>query len=503
MTLHDGATVTAPFHARVDVAVVGSGPGGATLALRLAEAGAKVMLLELGGHYRPEDFPSEETVAYATMYRESGTRVAQGAAPFPLLSGQALGGGTVVNSGICFRTPRYYLDAWVEERGVDWAAPEVINPAYDWVESYMRVAPVQEAFLGEHNKVSLEAFAAMGWHHDVIDRNAPGCIGCGACNWGCPSGGKLSVDKAQIDAALGLGAEVLYHARAEEITFSGDKATGVTGTLLAADQHTPRGTFAVQADAVAVCAGAVDTPVLLQRSGVGGPDDGIGAGLRVHPSSGIGGFFPDRAVAPWKGVPQGAYSGEFMRDEGIIIETAAMPVSAFYGLAPHTADPTAWLRMFPHVALAGGMIHDSGSGTVRPGLGDQALVFYTLSDDDLRRLKLSMKWLGEAYFRAGAAGVISSIRGVGLVHSQRELAAAVDRVERPGDLLLYSSHPQASVRVHADPERGPLHPDFHLHGYPNLYVADSSIFPDCLGVNPQITIMAAARIAAERLLART
>ena len=491
----DGAALE-KYHGEADVVVVGSGAGGANVALRLVELGLKVIVLEYGAAKTNADFSQEDAVALPMLYHEAGMRLVSGDANFPMLGAKTLGGSTVVNSGICFRAPRNILDTFVAKNGIDWAQAATIDPAFDWVEKYMRVGPQSDEVLGTHNLVTRGAYQNMGWHTEKIPRNAPTCVGCGVCQLGCPSGGKYSVDKAQIAAGLEKGLTVLTRARADKIVMDRSIARGVEGALIENDGHTPRGFFSIKAKAVVSSAGAIDTPMLLQRSGLGGIDEGIGRGLKIHPPVGVFGYFPNRDIHMWNGVTQGIYSDQFM-SEGMLLESAAsMTAPIFFAAgAGVTMDVFEWMRLMPHLALSGLMIHDQGEGTVRNGPLGKALIKYHFAPYDLERLKRGVLLIGEAYLKAGAQAALPAVRGTRLCKNLGELKDLVAGVTHPAHLQLYASHPQATVRMHADRTQGPLSPRFNLHAVKNLFVADASIFPDCLGVNPQITIMAAARLA--------
>ena len=88
-----------------DVAIVGSGAGGATAAAVLAEAGLDVVVLEAGGHYDRSSYPRHPIDAIISLYRDAGLTVADGRPPVPIPVGRAVGGTTVINSGTCFRAP--------------------------------------------------------------------------------------------------------------------------------------------------------------------------------------------------------------------------------------------------------------------------------------------------------------------------------------------------------------------------------------------------------------
>lgn len=500
--IRHGHEVAVPVREDVDVVVVGSGAGGANVALRLCELGVgRVLLLEAGGAWQPHEFSAEDAAAIPLLWDQFGLRAAAGDTEFPIPGARALGGSTIINSGICFRAPVAVTDGWVRDQGIAWATQDVMTPLYDWVWETMEVRPTPDPYLGRHNHVSAEAFAGMEWKWDWIPRNTPTCVGCGQCQYGCPSGGKRSVDRAQIPMAITLGLSVLTRARVDRVVIEKGRAVGVEGMLMARDAWTERGRFEVRAKAVVVAGGAIRTPMLLQASGVGGIDDGIGRGLRVHPALGVMGWFPEERVENWRGATQGVYSDEFL-DDGMLFESSNLPAAAYFGfMARAGMDPVEVMKLYPHIAVAGAMLRDEGQGTVKSGpLG--ASIDYRFAARDMERFLRSQVLMGEAYFRRGAAGVVPLIHGAGMVHSMAELHAAVARVRRPSDLMLYASHPQATVRMHADPAQGPLSPDFALHKVPNLFVADGSVFPNCLGVNPQITIMATARLAGDRIAAR-
>lgn len=497
----DGARAQAPLRERTQVVVIGSGAGGANVALRLVEQGIRVILLELGDQYRPEDFSQEPAAATTMLWREFGMRMASGDTHFPVPGANALGGSTVINAGICFRPPEHMVRLWHDEHGAEWATADRLNPVVDWVWETMAVRPVPEPFLGNHNLAARDAFAAMGWQYGVIDRNAPGCVGCGVCYFGCPSGGKRSVDKAQIPAAIELGLRVITRARCDRILVDGGRATGVEGVLLDRSGRNRRTTFHIDADAIVASCGGIDTPILLQESGLANIDDGVGAQFHVHPGTGCVAILPDRETEIWRGVPQGIYSDQFVED-GYLFESSNLPASAFFTLGVRAGEnPDKWMKLYRHIALAGGMIRDESPATVtRDALGKSSVKMH-FTDRDLRKAVEAMRNVGRAYFAIGASAVLPSIAGVGLLRSPQELDRALARVRSAADLDLYGSHPQSTVPFHHDPKRAPLRPDFALHRYPNVFVADASVFPVALGVNPQITIMALGRIAGDYVAA--
>ena len=143
---------------------------------------------------------------------------------------------------------------------------------------------------------------------------------------------------------------------------------------------------------------------------------------------------------------------------------------------------------YKHLAQFGVMICDRSRGSVRERAG-RVEVRYDLCDEDVAALARGIELMSELYRAAGA----------------REIYLPVPDDRTPGplkakDLTLMAFHPLGTACAHADPRRGVVDGDLRVHGVEGLYVADGSVVPSSLGVNPQITIMALATRLAYELL---
>src|SRR6266511_1984177 len=164
-----------------DVAIIGSGAGGAVAATILAEAGLDVVVLEAGPYLDRRTYPSDPLEALTTLYRDGGLTVAQGKPSIPVPIGRAVGGTTVINSGTCFRAPQSTLQGWREDFGVEWATE--LDADYAEAEEMLRVTPVDTERMGRNGQLVMEGAAALGgaWGSDraqpadppgVLDRRA-------------------------------------------------------------------------------------------------------------------------------------------------------------------------------------------------------------------------------------------------------------------------------------------------------------------------------------------
>ena len=101
-----------------DVVVIGSGAGGATAAAELAEAGFDVIVVEEGSYYSTRDFTADSSAMVRQLYRDGGATMAIGNPPVMYQEGRAVGGSTVINGGMSWRTPEKILTRW-EREGLD------------------------------------------------------------------------------------------------------------------------------------------------------------------------------------------------------------------------------------------------------------------------------------------------------------------------------------------------------------------------------------------------
>ena len=113
-----GTDITADVEVSCDVAIVGSGAGGAVLAAGLVERGLKVVMLEEGGYFTRADFDGDEAKVFPMMYQDRGTRTTADIA-ITMLQGRTVGGGTTINWTTCFRPPERTLNHWRSVHGVE------------------------------------------------------------------------------------------------------------------------------------------------------------------------------------------------------------------------------------------------------------------------------------------------------------------------------------------------------------------------------------------------
>lgn len=484
-----------------EVVVVGTGAGGALAGTELSRRGRKVLFLEAGGAFDERDF-QRRSLTWSTvhLYNQRGAQLSLGEPAILLPSGRAVGGSTVINSGICFRPPRARLEEWSRLTGAAHLAPDAMEPVVDEVWRRIGVFKTHAGIGRRHNLLFEEGVRRLGFPGGWIDRNAPICGGCGICHLGCPSGAKASVDKSILPEALHLGAEVLYRARVEGVRVEGGRATGVDVIVLD-ERDEPQGSLFVRADLVILSGSALGSPLILEASGVGGSERG--KHLSIHPGSAAVGEF-EEPVTLWDGVPQGYYAHD-PADERIVLETVTLGVPELFGLFGRAGkDGVEALQRLKHLAIAGGMVRDRGEGTVTLGDGFSPSIRYDVDASSLEAVKQALRSVTRIYFAAGARRVAPLVHPLRFYEREADAIAAIDSVKTALDLAhVHSSHPQGTCRMGpADgPDKGVVDGNGKVHGTEGLYVMDGSIVAGSVGVNPQVTIMSLALALSRRLAA--
>lgn len=481
-----------------DVVIVGTGPGGAAAGRVLAERGKRVILVEEGpakSNFRPN-------YAHTMRYhmQEGGAMLAWGQTAVGVAAGRGVGGGSLINSAICWRAPDEVLDGWTSVLGGDdrFSAAH-LRPIYDELSGILGIRKTPEAIAGENNLLVVRGARAMGLEAGFLHRNAPGCIGCGVCNFGCPSGGKGSVDKNLLVLARAAGAVIQADTKITEVLVEGGRAVGVRGKVHHPDDRRPIATLEVRAPVVILAAGAVGTPRLLHHAGIAEDlGDRVGKGLHLHPGNGVMGLC-DFEVRMWTGATQAAYFFDPALP-GVLPHTLSLPPDAMLvamGKVGNGAKEA--LRQMPRMAGCLVMVSDKGEGEVRAKPDGTADMTYTFADVDVELMRAGLKRTCEVLVAGGVRQLLVPIAGAGWVKSLDDAFQAIDRAELTDYQAMYAAHPMATCRMGTNSGNSVVGPSGESHELPGLFIADSSIFPTSLGVNPQLTTMAMATVIGRAL----
>jgi choline dehydrogenase-like flavoprotein len=470
-----------------EVVIVGSGAGGAVAAAMLAEAGVDVLVLEAGDHYNRDNYPADRLEAVTELYRDAGLTIAEGRPPIPVPVAKVIGGTTVINSGTCFRAPDRILDSWREEFGISWAKD--LDQDFAEAEDFLRVTQLDPNRMGRNGQLAMEGAAALGYSSGPIHRNAGSCVQCSSCPYGCAIDAKQGMHVSYLPRAVAAGGRVRSGVEAQRVQIEGDRAVGLACSARDASGRTRP--FTVRASkAVIAAGGALGTPELLLRSGLGGAQ--VGRNLRIHPACWVGARYEEE-VRGWEGVMQSYYIDQWEDSQGVLLEATFTPL-AFGGawLVGTGREHQRAMLDFGRIGSIGVQLRDTSQGRV--GLANEGALraSYNLNDADARQIVFGIARAAEVHFAAGATEVYPNIPRVGVLKPQDLPQFEATRI-KPSELRLEAFHPMGTARISADPRQGVCAPDGSVRGTRCLYVADASLFPTAPGVNPMMTIIAFAK----------
>ncbi len=429
---------------QAEVAVVGTGPGGATVARELARAGVRVALLERGRDHRRAPYFGTHLGAllYADrrglFFTREGLQIVR-----PLM----VGGATSMYCGCAAMPPN-----WLAERhGLDLAHYASAAAAE------LRVAPLPSELRGEASTRIADAASALGqdWQPQpkFLDPTRALRLDCGAkCMLGCRCGAKWGAAE-WVDQAVEAGASLFVEARVTGLLRAGSRVAGVRA------EWRGRTTLEVEAPVVVLAAGGLGTPEVLRGAGF----DGVGNGLALDTTVIVYGRsrHPGNAHEPpmtWSWTDA---------ERGYMLSTLIDPWLLYpiiVGLA-HPPHALTWPR-WSHTLGVMIKLKDTVGGEL---LADGGVTKPLARDDGLRL--------------AHAIGVARRIL-VGAGADPRSIFASPPR----------GTHPSATVRLGESVDR-----DLQT-SLSGLYVCDASVFPEALGQPTVLTIIALGKRLADHIL---
>jgi choline dehydrogenase-like flavoprotein len=457
-----------------EILVIGSGAGGAVTAATLARAGRTVTVVEEGPWVDPdatEPFSLQEMVA---KYRHGGSCAALGRPAIAYAEGRCVGGSTEINSGLYHRLPDELAEEWQRVYCIDEFGPAALNRYSERIEEELGVSLLPGA--PPMSSAVLERGAAkLGWQSVEFSRV-----------FRYESSGravKQTMARTLIPRAMEARAQVIADCRVSRLLRRDDKIVGARCERRRDDGSIER--LVIRADHVFVCAGATQTPALLQRSGI---HRNIGNGLKMHPTVKIAARFVhpiDHGDVPMHRVTEFA--------PGLTIGgSASRRGHVALALADSGSDYTEALADWERVAVYYAAIRSEGHGRVLalPGLR-APLVTYSLSEGDMSRLARALVHLGEVLLAAGATEMYPSVSGGVVARGPEDLLQWWDATSRNRANLM-TVHLTSTVRIGENRDRTGADSFGRVWGFTNLHVNDASLLPDAPGVNPQGTVMAIA-----------
>jgi choline dehydrogenase-like flavoprotein len=520
-----------------DVIVVGAGASGAAVAWNLARNGIQVLCLEQGYTHDPTRLPSTESTwelkklsthsPFPNIRKgPSDYPINDSASPIAIANFNAVGGSTILYSGHFPRLhPSDFLTFSLDGVGFDWPLTyDELQPYFQLNDKMMGVAglegdpaypeisgllpPVPMGRVGER---LAEGFNKLGWHwwpsYAAINTRSNSrrskCINLGPCNTGCAQSAKSSVDVTYWPEALAMGARLETGVQVIQLIEGEDgEVAGVSAIL-------PDGSQATYTSKVVVLAcNGVGTPRLLLNSpsrqstaGLANTSGQVGRNLMLHPLGYIEGVF-DEDLDSHLG-PQGcciashefyetSSERDFSRGYSFQILRGPSPVeTAMSGTlrreiswgSQHHED---FRRRFGRIASMTAILEDlpepDNQVGLDPNLRDKhgmpaPVVTYRLGHNTKRMLSHALQRGRELMLAAGAVKTYAF-----------------------GPVRESGWHLMGTTRMGDDPSESVVNRFGRAHDVPNLYIADSSVFPTAGAVNPTSTLQAFALWSSEAVI---
>jgi choline dehydrogenase-like flavoprotein len=235
----------------------------------------------------------------------------------------------------------------------------------------------------------------------------------------------------------------------------------------------------------------VQTPALLLRNGLTNSSDQVGRNFLCHPNAKVVGVY-DAPIHAWKGTIQGNQIREFL-DEGIMITTSMVPPGLLAMSFPYFGARS-WevMQDYDKMLAAGCLVEDTGTGRVGLDLFGEAKMRYDINDHDFANLIRGVALTSEILFASGARRVLLPFDFLPALESADQIGTLFAHPIPKDEVECLTVHAMGTCRMGVDKRSSVVDPHGESWDVPGLFVADASVFPGPIGVNPQITIMALA-----------
>src|SRR5436309_3173596 len=483
-----------------DIVIIGSGAGGGTVAQELAPLvrdGVRILVLEKGPRFADQEFTGRELEMADALYQDGGAFLTRDGT-MTLAFASAYGGSTVVYTGTSLTAPLRVIRAWGVP-GLEHA--DLTRRSAKYAEQN-NVHALDDPLINDNNRLFVEGGRKAGYLVEQFPVNVKGCRGSSLCNLGCPNQAKQGTNRVQLPRAERAGVEVVT--RAEVLRVEADRSLDVRvserspGAKGAPSEWAP-GDYRVQAHIVVVAGGAIGTTSLLLRSALPAPRS-LGHGFTCHPALILVAEHPG-PITNDVGHPK-SYFVDHAESERFVLETCMyFPFVTAKSLTGFGATHSAIMRAFPRLQmiLLLACDHATPDNRIAVDRAGRPVVHYRVTPQTVDGLVRGTRAAARIFFAAGARRVHAPadpplIEASDAGRLDERITA---RHFRPGSLAVSAAHLMGGCGMGRGAADSVTDSWGVVHGLPWLRVADASLFPDSLEVNPYLAIIALADRVAE------
>ena len=486
------------------IVIIGSGAGGGTVAQELSplcREGVRVAVLKKGPKLSDEEFTGRELEMAQALYEDGGGFLTA-ERTMTLAFGCAYGGSTAVYTGTSLLPSRRILERW-----------NVPQLTFADVEGRARkfadennVHLLENGRINENNRLFVQGCRSLNYRVQQFPVNVKGCRGSSLCNLGCPNQAKQGTDRVQLPRAERNGVEVIT--RCEALRIDERMILARVHAKPAGGKGEPScwepGEYQIDAKVIVVCAGAVHSPALLLRSGLARKLPRLGCGFTCHPAI-IMVAEHARAITNFVGHPKSFYLDEFAQSHRFLLETCMyFPFTTAKAMAGFGEEHSRFMRAFSRLQMILVLGCDAVNAHNRVTIDRRGrpVVHYRFTPEVTRGLVQGAITSAKIFFAAGAVRVhlpVAPFPRIERAQAERLNQIAEHPDFKTGKLPISAAHLQGGCALGRSPADSVTDPYGRVHGIPWLFVADSSLFPDSVEINPYLTIMALADRVAETI----
>ena len=497
------------FTLSADVVVVGSGAGGSVVAHELAAEGHDVLVLESGRYYPSEDFTEHLGDTLEQVYKDQGSQL-NNTADVLFVEGACIGGSTVIGACVMHRPPDSLLREWPEKHGLDQLSPEKLAPLFDEIgeEQYVHLNESHE--INSTARKVIEGCEHMGFRWRPVTRNVRRCALTGHCLSGCKPDRKMSALVTHLPWAVGHGARLFADTHVTRVRIDNNRVQGVEALVRDPDTGDVVSEVRVDAQVVVSAAGAIQSPLLLQRSQIPDFSGQVGKNLAVQPFTQVLARYPEELFG-FRGALVGVQVDEFLESDGFLFYSALAEPEQLLAQGDQGVgeDHIRFMMGYKHMAGLNAFALDDGRGSVTwdgDARGGRQIISWNPSRAEFNRMKRCTSLAARIFFSSGAQRVYLPTYQRLEVDSVFDLDAAMDEIKY-GVRGLYtfrsnSFSPQGTCRMGRERSRAVVNQNGEVFDVAGLFVADASLFPQPMPAAPHWTVQVLAKHVARRIHAR-
>lgn len=456
-----------------DYIVVGTGPSGGTIAYNLLKSGAKCLVLEAGKFYRKETFPRNEADTSAELYWGGGIEF-DTTARMGFLRTRVVGGTSIVNQCLLDRFDDIAFRDWKDQSGVDFFNKEAMAPYYDQVEGRTALHTFEPNEYNRNAQLFTKACDELGYGWGNLRKGQSDCAlgrgnDCMACLGGCHRDSKQSSMVTGIQRAEheGLPLELVTEFEVTHIQEKGDQVE-VFGV-----KDGKKSSYTCKK--LVLAGGSFGTTQVMLRSGFGKELPALGKYFSCHPQYMSFGIF-NEPIDSHKGYFQTVASKDpNFRKIGFKLENVFAPPISYAMLFTRNGN---WhhemMKKYRYTSCIEVAVRDENNGQLKLNKAGRLEVTKPISDIDKRKRDQGLEAVKNILTKEGAKEIYQSPFYFGL-------------------------HLMGGCVIGTDAKTAVVDPEFKVHGHKNVYIADSSIYPNAPGINPSLTIIALSQKLSNQL----